>query len=269
MRQALESAGVREALVTPGSPWTGVLVLESTDSTNAEVVRRGRLWYAVLADHQEGGRGRRGRSWRDVPRAGVAASALVPAPRSVVGWVPLVAGLAVHQAVREVADLETVLKWPNDVLVPADGDRKLSGVLCEMTSLGIVVGAGINVDQDREELPVPTATSLRLAGAPGVSREALAAAFLRHLAAGHAALAGRTEERRRLQQLYRSRCATIGADIELHLHGDERRRARAEGVDDHGCLVVRRGSDVDTVAAGDVVHVRPSARRAVVAPGDA
>ena len=83
---------------------------------------------------------------------------------------------------EEVAGVATSLKWPNDVLVPADGDRKLAGILCEWSAEGVVVGTGLNVDTAREDLPLDTATSLRAAGAPGVDRNALLTAYLRHLA---------------------------------------------------------------------------------------
>ena len=164
MRHALRSDSVEEALVTPGGRWTGVLVLRSVDSTNAEAVRLDRQWYAVLADHQESGRGRLGRTWEDVPQASLAVSVTVPAPEQGPGWVPLVAALAVRDAIREVAGVETVVKWPNDVLVPADGGRKVCGILCELTGRGVVVGAGINVDQDRDELP---SAPRRRCGSPG------------------------------------------------------------------------------------------------------
>ena len=50
----------------------------------------------------------------------------------------------------------------------------------------MVAGAGVNVDQARDELPVDTATSLRLAGCTDVRREDLLVAYLDHLAGLHA-----------------------------------------------------------------------------------
>ena len=243
-------------MVTPGGRWTGVLVLPSVDSTNAEAIRLDRQWYAVLSDHQESGRGRLGRTWEDVPQASLAVSVTVPVPEQAPGWVPLVTALAVRDAIREVAGVETVVKWPNDVLVPADGGRKVSGILCELTGRGIVVGAGINVDQERDELPVDTATSLRLAGAPGVSREALAGAYLLDLERLHGGLSRGGRERDRIQDEYRAACATIGAEVDLDLRAGSRERGHAVGVDPEGRLLVQRLGRLDTVAAGDVTHVR-------------
>jgi BirA family biotin operon repressor/biotin-[acetyl-CoA-carboxylase] ligase len=260
MRSSLDREVLHQALVTPGSPWRRVTVHAEVDSTNAELARSGALWDVVVADHQTAGRGRFGRSWEDVPRASVAVSALLPMPESGPGWLPLVTGLALHRAIREVTGLVTGLKWPNDVLAEADGWRKVCGVLCEVVPAGVVVGAGINVSQDREELPVDTATSLRLCGAGEVGREALITAYLSHLASLHAALTGPYAGQRAVQDAYRSACLTIGAEVDLHEGppGVERpsRRVVATGIDGQGRLTVKGPGGEEAIAAGDVVHVR-------------
>ena len=157
-------------------------VFERLGSTNDEVKERPRTWRVVVAEVQEAGRGRLGRAWTTTPGTALAVSVLVPPPASGASWVPLLAGVAVHRAVEEVAGVVTSLKWPNDVLVPGDEDRKLAGLLCEWTEAGVVVGMGLNVDTARGDLPLDTATSLRAAGAAGVDRAALLTAYLVHLA---------------------------------------------------------------------------------------
>ena len=171
-----------EQSVTPGGPWLPAEVFERLGSTNDEVRAHPAPWRVVVAEHQESGRGRLGRRWTTTPGTGLAVSVLVPPPASGPSWVPLLAGLAVHDAVAQVSTVGTALKWPNDVLVPADGDGKLAGLLCEWTGEGVVVGLGVNVDTAREDLPLDTATSLRAAGHPGVGRAALLTAYLVHLA---------------------------------------------------------------------------------------
>ncbi|GAA6527331.1 biotin--[acetyl-CoA-carboxylase] ligase [Intrasporangium sp. DVR] len=217
----------------------------------------GPLWRVVLTDDQTGGRGRLGRSW-DVPaRASVAVSAIVPAPREP-AWVPLLAGVALARAIGSVTAagglrLEARLKWPNDVLLPADGDRKVAGILCEFTEgpgvRAVVVGTGVNVDQTRDELPVETATSLRLAGAD-VRREDLVIAYLTELAEVlDSGPQGRAE--------YRSACSTIGEHVRVHLPSGGIAEGRAVRVDDSGALVVDVAGGEQPFSAGDVVHVRP------------
>jgi BirA family biotin operon repressor/biotin-[acetyl-CoA-carboxylase] ligase len=265
MRESLDREALHEALVTPGQPWTGVDVHPTLGSTNLEAARLAEPWRVVLTDHQQAGRGRLGRSWDTPANTSVTLSVLVPAPDQGRGWLPLATGLAVRGALAEVAGVASALKWPNDVLLPADDERKVCGILCELQPNGIVVGLGINVDQDRDELPVDTATSLRLAGAPEVSRERLVVAVLTHLARWHGELSGDARARAGVYAAYRSACATIGREVELHVAGGgtayavasgDVRRARAVGVDDEGRLVVSSAGSEYAVAAGDVVHVR-------------
>ena len=120
-----------------GGLWTAVDVVASTGSTNADLLARAVAapdapeGQVLVAEEQTAGRGRLGRSWTSVPGASLTFSVLLrPAPVQAGrrGWLPLMTGVAVASAVRAVAGLDAVLKWPNDVLV---GDRKLAGILAE------------------------------------------------------------------------------------------------------------------------------------------
>ena len=259
MREPLRREALHEALVTPGRPWTGVDVHPSLGSTNAEVARLARLHHVVLTDHQQAGRGRLGRTWETPAGTSVTMSVLLPVPDEGPGWVPLLAGLAVTRGIADVAAVVTSLKWPNDVLVPGDDDRKVCGVLCELQPTGVVVGLGVNVDQAREELPVDTATSLRLAGAGDVAREDLVVAVLDHLADLHGRLVAGGPQRLIVQDSYREACSTVGREVDLHGADGGATRVRAVGVDDEGRLVVTGDAGRYAVAAGDVVHVRSAA----------
>lgn len=241
------------SLITPGPPWLPVEVHDSVDSTNAELVRDPRPWRVVTAEEQVRGRGRLDRAWTTSPGTSIAASVLVPRPRTApLGWVPLVVGLALREALTEVSGVEISLKWPNDLLVPADGDRKLAGILAELTADGVVVGTGINIDQERADLPVDSATSLRLAGAPGVSREAALTAYLRSLAT----YLGRLDDDAYAVRLaYAAACGTLGRTVVAHLPQSEVRGV-ATDVDADGRLCLRTDKGPYAVAAGDVVHVR-------------
>lgn len=123
----------------------------------------------IVAGAQTRGRGRAGRSWTQVPGAGLAMSFAfgAQADPSSLALVPLAAGLAVARA-ADAFGVRATLKWPNDVLL--DG-RKLAGVLCELRRGAItgvlVVGTGVNVRHRREDFPPELregATSLAMAG---------------------------------------------------------------------------------------------------------
>lgn len=182
------------------------------------------------------------------------------------GTLPLLAGAAVRRAVESVLagavlpGHPVALKWPNDVLI---GGSKVSGVLGELLpdARGLVIGAGINLTLAADELPVPTATSLELAGAPAASLgvDAVLSAYLRELVALFSAwesAGGSARESGLLDELG-STSATLDRAVRVELPGGLVRTGTARAIDDDGRLVVDTddGSAL-VVAAGDVTHLR-------------
>jgi BirA family biotin operon repressor/biotin-[acetyl-CoA-carboxylase] ligase len=235
---------------------------ESVGSTNLLALEDPRPGRVVVARHQSAGLGRRGRSWQAPPGAALAVTAVVPAPDPAGrGWVPLLAGLAVAEALGAGPyAVDARLKWPNDVLVREEGQwRKVCGVLAQgarhaRDGAVVVVGSGVNLWQAREELPVPTATSWRLAlGGTGPAPEETQAWLGRYLEA----LAARLAEPGPAREAYAARCLTLGAEVVVHLPGGGRHTGRATGLGPDGSLVVVGPDGPRTHHAGDVVHLRP------------
>ncbi len=267
-RPPLDAVAARAALVRPGTRWTDLSVVAETASTNADVVTEARSGTAaglvVVAEHQSGGRGRLDRGWHAPPRSGLTVSALVrpEVPSARWPWLPLLAGVAVAEACRRTAEVDAVLKWPNDVLVD---ERKLAGVLVERVEGPAgpvaVVGIGLNVSLHAAELPVPRATSLAIAGASTLDRSVLLRALLRTfgslLDAWEAVQGDPAVGRPGLHASYTARCATLGRRVEVDLPDGRRLRGEAVEVDGGGRLVVvdAAGGSV-ALGAGDVVHVR-------------
>ena len=267
-RAPLDAAALAAAAVTPGGLWRAVEVTERTGSTNSDLLARAAAGepegLVLAAEEQVAGRGRLGRAWVSPPRAALTFSVLLrPAavPRALLGWLPLLAGVAVAAAVRDVAAVDAQLKWPNDVLV---GPAKLAGILAEAAGDAVVVGIGLNVSTGPAELPPPgpgalPATSLRLEGSPNLDRERLLAGILAGLERRYrtwSRVSG-DPERSGLRAEYTGLCATLGRRVRVELPGGQRLDGLAAGVDPDGRLLVSVPPDPDlAVAAGDVVHLR-------------
>jgi BirA family biotin operon repressor/biotin-[acetyl-CoA-carboxylase] ligase len=130
-RPPLSARSLERALLVPGGLWRSLTLKEETGSTNADVADAARAGAAegliVVAEQQVAGRGRRDRVWVSPARAGLTVSVLLrPAdvPQRHWGWLPLLAGVALRDAVQRIAEVDAVLKWPNDLLV---GDGKAAG----------------------------------------------------------------------------------------------------------------------------------------------
>lgn len=266
-RPALDRRLVDAEFVVRDSADVSRTVLERTGSTNADaaaMLERGEhVPFVVVTDEQVSGRGRLDRVWT-APFGSSLLMSLVLAPTAPAarwGWLPLLTGLAVSDALLEETGLEVALKWPNDLLVvDPSGARKLGGILAERTPSGhAILGVGLNVDQSPDELPGPGGVSLRMAGAP-VPRERLLAAVVASLVRRVDAwsLVGGDPDASGLADEYSRRCATLGLEVDVSLPHDGTVRGRAIGVSVDGALVLDTAEGSRIVSAGDIVHVRPT-----------
>ena len=271
---------LRSLLLLPAGPLARLEVVESVASTNTaladEIRAAPSLWPTpglLLAERQTAGRGRAGRTWVTPEGTSLTGTFVVrPAlPADALGWLPLLAGLGVVTALRATAGVRAFLKWPNDIVVDNQVGRvegwgtwrKLGGILTEVVPLpdghpAVLVGMGLNVTQRPAELPVPSATSLALAGARHADRESVLVAAVTALAqvaerftasGGDAAASGLADE-------VAAACVTLGRTVHVDLPGGTRLDGVAVRLDAAGALVVRGAAGEQTVLAGDVLLVR-------------
>ncbi len=261
-RQTLTIDGLRTAAAD--LPWQPILVVGSTGSTNADALSRAESGapegLVIAADEQTAGRGRLGRQWVSPPGASVSVSVLLrpPLQPEQLGWLPLLTGLAVAAGVRESSGTDTVLKWPNDVLVTGGRAGKIAGILLERSGTAAVIGFGINTAMTAQELPVAEASSIVLAGGAAPDPDRLVASCLGQLQRRYAQLvaSGGDPVRSGLAQEYRAACGTVGREVVVALPSGEELRGVADRVDDLGRLCVLVEGQLHPVAAGDVVHLR-------------
>lgn len=133
-----------------------VLYFDTIDSTNTKAQELAEKGYPsgtlVVADKQESGKGRRGRSWVSPSGTGIFMTLMIKPdinPNNA-SMLTLVAALAVAKAITSVTGEEALIKWPNDIVV---NSKKVCGILTEMNAQfdyinHIVVGIGINVHNE-------------------------------------------------------------------------------------------------------------------------
>lgn len=214
-----------------------------TDSTNerARVLAEAGAPHGtvVTALEQTAGRGRQGRAWTAAPGEALLMSAIVRGLGPRHALLPLMAAVAVCEAVEAVAGERCELKWPNDVWIER---RKLSGILVEarLADGWAVVGIGVNtgVREFPDELR-ETATSLSL-DRPDDLLDPLLAALDRWTAADPADVLA----------AWRPRDALAGSPVRWQ-DGE----GIARGIDDTGSLVVETAAGAHLALTAGEVHL--------------
>lgn len=213
-----------------------------------------------FADEQTAGRGRGGHSWHSAAGTGLYVSILLRPQMAPVDllWLSLAAGLAVYQAVEQVAGLQADLRWPNDLLL---GGRKFCGILTEMQAEATrvrhaVVGIGINVHQDKFPPELQSlATSLRIETGKDWSRQELLISLLQSLHREVSLLgsAGAVDA-----ETIPSRIEGISSWVrgkQVVVGDPEEFRGTTIGLDARGFLQVRTAEGIRTVLSGGVREI--------------
>ena len=239
-------------------PWADrITVLDTVDSTNtfarALAAQGAPHGTVVIADHQTGGRSRRGRSFASPKGQGVYLSVIwrFDAPPDRLMHLTCVAAEAVRRAVCEACGLEPNIKWINDLVC---GQKKLCGILTELCTtpdgFAVICGAGVNCLQQPADFPpevAAMATSVAQLGG-NADRSNLAAAMVRQLQLA----AEDMLQPRDWMDAYRQHCITLGQDVQLIRDG-QIRTAHADGMDDQGALLVTLADGTkETVFSGEV-----------------
>jgi BirA family transcriptional regulator, biotin operon repressor / biotin---[acetyl-CoA-carboxylase] ligase len=235
---------------------------DAVDSTMDEAARLAAMGapegIVVRAEFQRAGRGRAGRAWASPPGASLLITLLLrpEAPPDRLSVLPLIAGIAVAEAIEALDAGPVWLKWPNDVWLgnPIDG-RKAAGILTSGRTRGdaveyALVGIGINVSSPADSLP-PGATSLEAASGSPIDCERLLAALLAAFANGYAEFLA--HRGRPPLDGWRRRAALLDQDVAVMI-GGEWRAGTLLGIDDDGALLLRAGGKTVRIVAGDLVR---------------
>ena len=223
----------------------------------------------ILADRQTAGRGRWARSWFSPPSVNIYGSLIFyfKNPFQAAGWIPLMAGVAIAEAIEDTTGIAIALKWPNDVLI---AEQKLGGILCESFSRGstetcMVIGFGINVNLSQSALPEELrsfATSLLIKCQHHVDRENLLKQIILSLEQGYASLL--TQGPQGWHSRYSSRCATIGRKIRVQFPDGSQLHGLAQSIGTHGQLQVApspsdfqgKSARIVDIYSGEILHIR-------------
>lgn len=229
-----------------------IFCLEQVDSTNTFLKKRaGEHKMLALALRQTAGRGRLGRVWSSEGE-NIYASFYYPLRQIKTDALTLCVALAVSDAVEEFG-AQVLIKWPNDIYA---GEKKLCGILCEAIYQGaklrgIVVGIGVNANQERFSGDAANGISLKHVLGKPVDRAEVLCCIYKKL---EARLEGFLKEGfGAFQKEYIRRSYLQGKEVTAGALSGV-----CIGVSQEGELLLQRGTEVRKVRFGEALQkVRP------------
>ncbi len=187
----------------------------------------------ILADTQQNGRGRFGRTWHSPP--GGLWMSVILRPRIDSHLISLLGGVAIVSALEKF-NIKACLKWPNDVLL---NGKKLAGLLGEVHKGYVLLGMGINLQNEIPPELKDTAINL-----PEINREELLPRILEEL---DNMLSMEKED---ILNLWREKNCTLGRKVRVR--EIEEYDGIARDIDEKGFLIVESEGKIRRVMAGDV-----------------
>ncbi len=240
---------------------------EEIDSTNTVAKKLGKEpdshGILVLSNSQSAGRGRLGRNWDSPQNAGIWMSLILKPSIKInnASMLTLVAALAVNKGLRNITNLNSFIKWPNDIII---NGKKVCGILTEMTTTkdtleSIVVGIGINVSNETFQDGIKDkATSLRQEGYKEVNKLQIIDEILICMEYYYEIFI-RTENLGQLCKEYNSSLINIDKTVKIIERGNEW-KGTAIGINELGELLVKTDDGAEKESIRAVVSGEVSVR---------
>lgn len=225
-----------------------IIYLDSVDSTNnygKELASRGfNDGILIVAEEQTKGRGRLGREWISQKGKGIWMTIMLKPDikPDMASQVTLIAALSVLRGIKNVADIDVMIKWPNDLVI---NGKKVCGILTELgAEIDIInylcVGIGINVNSEEDDfnkIGLSTATSLKVAVGKTIDRKRLIVEILESFENPYKQFLQKGSIDYMLEE-YKKHLVNLGKEVKIILKNDEV-KGIAEDVNGKGHLMVR------------------------------
>jgi BirA family biotin operon repressor/biotin-[acetyl-CoA-carboxylase] ligase len=232
---------------------TNIMAKEKT-LHRAEGIDEGTL---IIAERQSAGKGRLGREWFS-PAGGIWLSVilypqLLP---SYISRITLMTAVAVVKAIKLCTQIESQIKWPNDILI---NEKKVCGILTEMSAEldminWVVVGIGINANIDHQDFPEDikeNTISLKETSGKEISRVKLVQTFLQEFEKYYKILKRR--EFFSILKEWKLYSYTLGRKIRVDI-GGKIITGEAVDINEEGALILKKGDgELVEIISGTII----------------
>ena len=232
-----------------------ILFLEEIDSTNnkaKQIAFESQDGDVVVSETQHSGRGRRGREWHS-PKGGIYISFILKPNMSPerAPQITLLSSVALVETLNSMkSKMNAKIKWPNDILISG---RKISGILTELSSdmekiNYVVVGIGINLNTDLEDLP-EKAASLKVEMGQEISVKLFLKSFFEHYDTVYQEYLNNGIDQ--IIEKWKKNSDTLGKNVKI-IGINETYDGLAKDIDENGALILKTKDREIKVYSGDV-----------------
>ena len=209
----------------------------------------------IIADIQTQGRGRKNRSWLS-PFGGLWFS-IVLRPKILPEYgmyVTMVASISIAQAIKEITNLDPIIKWPNDLLIFG---KKVCGILTEFEYkkgkiVYVVIGIGINVNNKIDKQIKKTATSLLKEYGRDISRVKFLRCILKNFDKNYKKLI--LADYDFIKNLWSYYAKVFGKSVRIEDDG-KTLSGKISGIDDYGYLILKTKDGIYKISSGDIIYL--------------
>jgi BirA family biotin operon repressor/biotin-[acetyl-CoA-carboxylase] ligase len=235
-----------------------IIHLSEIDSTNdyaKELAKEGKRNFVVLADKQNNGKGRWGRVWYS-DEGGLYFSIVLDSKLYNPKVVNLLVPICIIETLKNYVDKELGIKFPNDIMVKVDGGyKKLGGILTELTDDYMVIGIGINVNnQIRNEIR-EIAISLKEIVGKELDKVEIFNDFLKTFESYLEKLKNKEIDDYEILKKYKKYSITIGMQVKIFLSNNEVITGKVYDIDFDG-IVLGTEKGIERIPTGICIHVR-------------
>ena len=214
----------------------------------------------IIAEKQTSGRGRLDRKWTS-PKGGIWFSLIIHPKFDVSSstLIPILSAVALSKSIKSVLDIETEVKWPNDITM---NGKKVAGVLVDASfqtnSIDyLILGIGINFDIDTKKLEKRLTKTPNFYGIDSLRGKEdktppkkLLKEFLLQFEKNLFQLD--KGEKSKIIKEWTKRAAAIGKKITINT-SNGKISGISQGIDNDGALKIKTRNEIKKIYVGDVV----------------
>ncbi len=231
--------------------------IQSTNSYAFKLALAGRPeGTCVIAETQQGGKGRLNRVWFSPPGKNLYLSVILK-PQihpSRIYPVTFLSSLAVYDTIKMITGISPTLKWPNDVLI---NEKKVCGTLIELSTEAdmvgfVIVGIGLNINMKANEIDDTIknkATSLYIETKKIFERASVCGMLLSNFDKYYSVFRKAGEQE--ICNIWEKTAQIKGKQLEINQMG-EIYKGIAQGVDSSGAIILDIKGQKKRIIAGDV-----------------